>query len=166
MKTYIMSIIVGVLFIIGCARPATLPDIPNFRAVDATQTIYRGGQPNTNGFIYLKSIGISNIVKLNVESEGSDRFVKTLGMHMVYVPINKTEQLLGPLPHWKVNLAYSGIKPGTYVHCEHGQDRTGLIVAVYRMHRGMSKEDAKKEMLADGFHKVLHGLWDYFEDLP
>jgi len=42
-----------------------------------------------------------------------------------------------------------------YVHCRHGQDRTGIVVAAYRMkQQGWSLADAEAEMQAYGFNDV------------
>jgi protein tyrosine/serine phosphatase len=40
-----------------------------------------------------------------------------------------------------------------YIHCALGQDRTGVVVAAYRMDRdGWSFEEAEKEMQSFGFN--------------
>jgi protein tyrosine/serine phosphatase len=42
-----------------------------------------------------------------------------------------------------------------FVHCRQGRDRTGVVVAVYRMEiDGWSREEAEEEMQAYGFHDV------------
>ena len=52
-----------------------------------------------------------------------------------------------------------------FVHCEHGQDRTGLIVGLYRVFtEKKSPAAAYKEMLAKGFHKILFLLNHYYEE--
>jgi len=49
-----------------------------------------------------------------------------------------------------------------YVHCKHGVDRTGLVVAHYRITRqGWSYDDAIAELKARGFH-----MWSYWWWLP
>ena len=167
MKKTLISLSVILLFFVGCSTTSTVitNEIPNFRIVDSKNFIYRGGQPTTNGFIYLKSIGITNIVKLNTASEGSDEYVKNLGIRLVYVPLDKYNQLIYT-PMWKVTMAVTNIIPRTYVHCQHGQDRTGLIIADYEITiKGKSKIDAEKEMLDYGFHKSLCGLWERFENI-
>ena len=164
-KTLLTSI--AILLLVGCASvpTTTTHNIPNFRVVDVSKSIYRGGQPSdTNSFVYLKSLGVTNIVKLNTESEGSDEEAQNYGMKVIYDPIFTSEQLLHT-PMWKVDMAVTNIVPGTYVHCEHGQDRTGLVIADYEIKNGKSKANAEKEMLADGFHKSLFGLWECFENL-
>ncbi len=51
-----------------------------------------------------------------------------------------------------------------YVHCTHGQDRTGLVVGVYRvLHDGRTKDDAYQEMIHHNFHPDLHGLHEFWE---
>jgi hypothetical protein len=66
---------------------------------------------------------------------------------------------------WEVGL-YLGAtmqtnSPVVFVHCLHGQDRTGIVIAFYRvLFCNWSKADAEKEMLAHGFHKECIGLWE------
>lgn len=46
-----------------------------------------------------------------------------------------------------------------YVHCLHGVDRTGAMLAVYRMQEeGWSNADALAEMEHFGAHGILHDL--------
>ena len=155
----------GLLLLVGCVTTPTFVShgIPNLRIVDSDKNIFRGGQPDAEGFAYLKSVGITNIVKLNLE-DNEDADAKKLGLNIVYVPIDTDDQIFY-LPKWKFEKAVNAIVSNTYVHCEHGQDRTGLIVAGYQMKNGMSKTDAEKIMLADGFHKSLFGLWEFFKSL-
>jgi len=109
--------------------------------------------------------GVTNVVKLDQVSEGDDNGAVSQGMVVHYLPIDFDDQLIGPVKWQQVTNATDFITPGTYVHCLHGQDRTGLIVAVYHVrHDGWTKARAEKEMLAHGFHKELHGLWDFWED--
>lgn len=46
------------------------------------------------------------------------------------------------------------------VHCLHGEDRTGMVIAAYRMIvEGWSADQATKEMLSMGFHKWAYWWW-------
>lgn len=50
---------------------------------------------------------------------------------------------------------------GIYVHCKHGVDRTGMVIASYRIiEQRWSVEDAIDEMMKHGFHRI------YFYWLP
>jgi len=59
-----------------------------------------------------------------------------------------------------------------FVHCRVGDDRTGMMVAAYRMvEEGWSAEKAKQEMLTYGFnfthrHLICPRLADYEEEFP
>ena len=57
-------------------------------------------------------------------------------------------------------------KSPVYVHCLHGQDRTGIVIAEYRvLHDHLTPADACHEMLTHGFHPVLrdlHEAWEKF----
>ena len=151
----------SVLALCSCATAPMTHGIPNFAQVD--YNIFRGGQPNATGWVYLKSIGVTNVVKLNDESEGSDRDAAALGMVINYFPISLQDQIFHLRHRDHVWNALDAITPHTYIHCEHGQDRTGLVVACWRLQEGASKDAAEKEMLAHGFHKGLFGLWNFWE---
>jgi protein tyrosine/serine phosphatase len=54
------------------------------------------------------------------------------------------------------------------VHCERGQDRTGLVIAAYRVRKcGWTKEAAMAEALALGYHhwinSGLNRTWEKFQ---
>lgn len=152
MKNVILGSIV--LALTGCAHD----DLPNFAEVETG--IYRGGQPTAEGWEKLKAMGVTDDLKLNPESEASDdqaQYVDGVWLH--YWPINLWEQTFGEPKRWALNCAVSSIHPGTYIHCSHGQDRTGLIVGLYRLQvEHWSKCSAYAEMRAHGFHPELFGL--------
>ena len=144
----------------GCAAQPAVHGIPNLAQVGPG--IYRGGQPSNDGWAYLKSVGVSNVVELNdariQEEEVETEFV----FHRF--PISFARQIFGPSP-LTVCEAVDAIQPGTFVHCAHGQDRTGLIVAEYRVWReGWTRDQARAEMLQHGFHRCLFGLEWFWEE--
>lgn len=54
------------------------------------------------------------------------------------------------------------------VHCNHGSDRTGTMVAIYRIvFEGWSKAQATDEMINGGFgfHPIWQNLIRYIEEL-
>jgi hypothetical protein len=155
------------LALVGCstAPKSVEHGIPNFRPVAAEARVYRGGQPQSlAAWAYLKSLGISNVVKLNLESEVSDADARAAGMTVSYFPINELHQFLLRPNGLTVSNAVAAIKPGTFVHCMEGHDRTGLIIACKRVWQdGWPKSDAWEEMVADGLDLRLKGLirfWD------
>lgn len=134
--------------------------IPNFAIVNSGG-VYRGGQPNSpDGWSYLKNIKkIITVVKLNPETpDESDEEAKRLGMTVI-------EARLPPqsFSEWgnkpdkdnirkAINALMDESKWPIFVHCTHGQDRTGLIIAMFRViHDGYSKDEAFEEMIKLGF---------------
>jgi tyrosine-protein phosphatase SIW14 len=132
--------------------------ISNFLTVEPG--IYRGGQPDDAGWNQLfTGEQINQVVKLNTEAEASDVAAEALGMSLTYKPIPLAEQIIFEPNYEAVQEAVAAITPGTFIHCEHGQDRTGIIVGCYRVWKmGWSKDKAWAEMLQCGFHVELLGL--------
>lgn len=142
----------------GCATPPRVHGIPNFAFI--APNVWCGGQPNAEGWAYLHSLGVTHDIKLNTDAEGDDAPAYQF-MFVNKIPISIHEQLLGPSTN-KINDAvwWATEYPfGVFIHCSHGEDRTGLVVAAY-LHQveRWSKERARKYMLAHGFHRILLGL--------
>jgi tyrosine-protein phosphatase SIW14 len=126
--------------------------------------VYRGGQPDDAGWNWLKARGVTRVVKLNLESEGSDVAATALGMQPFYHPIPIVEQLVFRPKYDEVKAAVAAIQPNTYIHCTHGEDRTGLVVACYRVWEDAWPKDAAEEEMEDcGFHWELLGLELFWE---
>ena len=155
------------LLFIGCSTAPLTHGIPNFAQVD--YTIARGGQPTIEGWVWLASQGYTNVIKLNTDEEGSDAAAEAIGMTVQRFPISLTDQIFYLKHRDLIWGAVDAIKPHTYIHCEHGQDRTGLVVAVWRVdsigYDANIIAMAQNEMLAHGFHKSLFGLWNFWEGL-
>lgn len=137
--------------------------IPNLAEVEGT--ILRGGQPaDDTAWNRLKSSGITRIIKLNLESEGSEIGAVKAGLSPLYCPIDLADQIIFRPKYETVMDAVNAIQPGTFIHCEHGQDRTGLVVGCYRvLKQGWTKDDAWAEMMQHGFHPELLGLTLFWE---
>lgn len=155
------------LLLCSCSTPAPTAishGIPNFAQV--SPGIYRGGQPvSPIAWSYLRSIGVSNIIKLDLNAEGSDDILP--GMTTYYLPIDNLHQVFLE-PAWAtIACATMLAKPGTFVHCEHGWDRTGLAIGCHRVwNEGWTKKKAYKEMLKYGYHPSLLGLQAFwFEEV-
>jgi protein tyrosine/serine phosphatase len=67
-----------------------------------------------------------------------------------------------PPTRWQIYKVISTINSHqkTYIHCKHGVDRTGFMVACYRV--AMHKADPSyviNEMFENGFHKIPYMTW-------
>jgi hypothetical protein len=157
-------------FGVACSPTTMTNGVPNLAAIDPAKNIWRSGQVTTSeGWKYLRSLGISRIVKLNFDEEGSDEGAKVVGMTVFYLPIEPKGDLesVVDMPDGNhIEAAVSQLQfPNTLVHCTHGQDRTGLVTGVLRMTAyGWKKSEAYKEMLAHHFHWELPALMLWWLD--
>ena len=134
-------------------QPLEAPGLKNFYQV--SPWLYRSEQPQREGFITAEKMGIKTI--LNLRSMHSDKNETAgLRLNLVEVPIVTWsfdhEEIVRPLR------VLAGAPRPILVHCQHGADRTGLIIALYRVvFEGWSKEAATREMLEGGYG--FHAIW-------
>lgn len=163
------------LLTIGCSPTVYTQNVPNLVQVRAG--LWRSGQPTTpEQWAYLRSLGITDVVKLNFATEGSSDGAITAGMvlHTLSIEpagdVDAFDAFLNTFTHPDpqiLNEAERVIEQSlvTLVHCTHGQDRTGLIIGRERvLWEGWTKDAAYSEMLANHFHPLLHGLQDTWSD--
>ncbi len=141
---------------------STKESLPNFYKV--SDDLFRGGQPTRDGFIALRSMGIKTIINLRwLHSDGG--LIQDLGFvyYPIYCKVWHPEQedvdLFLELVQSKDNLPI-------FVHCQHGADRTGTMVAAYRiLVQGWEVERAIVEMTRGpfGFHRIFHNLPKFLE---
>lgn len=126
--------------------------------------LYRGAQPDLQGMEYLKSIGIKYILDLNNNPDlikAESQQAENLQMAFFSIPLSgfwapSNQDLV------HINQILESNAP-IYVHCEHGHDRTGLVIGLYRQqHNGFTKVEAWNEMIKEGFHPILFPLTWYF----
>ena len=157
----------AMLSLCGCASTAAPHGIANFSPVKPG--VWRGGQPTAAGWKHLRTLGVKWAVKLNTEHEASDDEAKASGIEVIYLPITLAQQTIGKPRSNTLAAAVSALqRDGTFVHCQHGQDRTGLVVGAYRVRaEHWTKQAAYQEMKAHGYHPLLRGLyWSWQEDVP
>ena len=133
---------------------------PNFRQIAAE--IYCGGQPSDEGFNVLKEKGIKTIINLREEPGQIARereLVESLGMTFLSVPMTPFQEPSETAIKQFLELALKPESHPIFVHCLHGQDRTGAMVCIYRMEaHGHTFDMAYEEMVAGGFHKEFLNL--------
>ena len=142
--------------------PAETAAIPNFHQVD--EHVYRGGQPPTETWQSLAKLGIKTVIDLRREDEHSTaaeaREVAAAGMNYVNVPMKgvvapTNEQIA------KVLALLNSPEP-VFVHCKRGADRTGAVIACYRIarHHWQSRQ-ALQEAKSLGMGSFQMGLKHY-----
>jgi hypothetical protein len=129
------------LALCGCAGGPYTHGIQNLACVDLQANIWRGGQPDAQGWAFLSASGVSNVVKLNTGAE-----LAPAGWCVTRCPITTWQQVFGPVGRQASN-AMRAITPGTFIHCEHGVNRTGAAVMLYRVEHGWTKAAAQATAL-------------------
>jgi protein tyrosine/serine phosphatase len=140
--------------------------LPNFHQVN--EHLYRGAQPEKGWIEKLRALKIKTVINLRGADEGTsaeETEAKAAGLRYFSVPLPglsrpKDEQvekilaIINDSQNWPV-----------FVHCHHGEDRTGTIIAVYRItHDGWTSEQAKKEAKSYGMSRFQFGMKDYISD--
>jgi protein tyrosine/serine phosphatase len=140
----------------------TIPAIPNFHQVN--DHVYRGGQPPPEAWPSLAKLGVKTVIDLRREDEHSTAeeagAVAAAGMNYVNVPMNgvvapTNEQVA------KVVTFLNSPEP-VFVHCKRGADRTGAVIACYRVtHDHWQREQALREAKSLGMGWLQMGLKHY-----
>ena len=128
--------------------------IGNFGEV--TPALFRGAQPTHEGLEALAKMGIDIVVDARgnrTDSEGKE--VSKLGMRYVDIPWHCS------FPHDDVfarflKLIQDNPNKKVFVHCRLGEDRTGMMVAAYRMAvQGWTADEALREMHDSDFRPFI-----------
>ena len=129
--------------------------------------VYRSPRPTDADLAALRAAGVKYILDLEDDSAAvahEKQVAAKLGFTFISRPmsgfwtpddsqVNGTEALLANPKNRPI-----------LVHCLHGEDRTGLIVGLYRVeHEGWTPAKAYQEMLANNFHQLLVFLNHYYE---
>ncbi|HEY7855247.1 MAG TPA: sulfur transferase domain-containing protein, partial [Terriglobales bacterium] len=168
---YALPLVLSVAILPAASLPLTaqakLAGVPNFREVNAS--VYRGGQPNQQGWNSLAAMGVTTVIDLCDEhSAAAERAaVEAAGMHYVSMPMSgigitepdaKTVEAVYALldkPQGKV-----------FVHCHKGMDRTGTVVAYYRVeHDHWTNQKALDEAESDGMSWINIGMKRFIAEL-
>ena len=141
---------------------ALAAEIANFDQVAGG--LYRGGRPSEEDVAALRDMGIKTVLNLEggvfaAEAEAVRReraWAEAAGIDFVHVPLSPVR---APSPA-RVDEALAVIvdpaRRPVFVHCHAGVDRTGFVVAAYRVAiEGWTPERAYDEMVRAGFHDIL-----------
>ena len=158
---------------------ATLPwasalgeSLPNFQVVN--DHVLRGGQPTDEGFKSLAQRGVKTVIDLRRADEHSipheKQIVEANGMRFVSVPM---KGLSAPTQE-QVSQVLSVLEDAdswpVFVHCRRGADRTGTILACYRMSHDhwenrKALDEAKKYGISI-FERAMRSYIESFRPTP
>jgi tyrosine-protein phosphatase SIW14 len=167
-KIQLFAAVAGIVISSQIATPAfaslskTKAALPRFCVVDAA--LMRGGQPSESGLKELRDKGIKTIINLRhndttVKDEGKE--AEKLGLNYVSIPLDGIHKPSAAAIEQFLKVAQDPKAQPVFVHCEHGEDRTGVMVAIYRQEACKWKADmAYQEALFNGFHPAYYWLTD------
>ena len=144
--------------------------IKNFAEV-IPDVLYRGSRPSPEDFKQ-QLANMKSIINLEGDDVAAAEYqsAASLGMEWIWCPISISdiyaEGFPEPLCNYLLALMKWLPKP-LFVHCQHGEDRTGLAVAMFRVEeQGWSPQQAYQEALRYGYHPHFNaGLNKNFEKL-
>jgi protein tyrosine phosphatase (PTP) superfamily phosphohydrolase (DUF442 family) len=120
--------------------------------------IFRGAQPEPEGYTTLKTMGVRTVINLRAR-HGEGEAVEAAGMRYVEIPMSFLTKADPAVVRKALSVMTDPANQPVFVHCSAGTDRTGVVVAVYRMEvDGWSKAEAEAEMEAFGFHWIWFRL--------
>jgi protein tyrosine/serine phosphatase len=139
-----------------------LPGLANVGRV--APGVFRGAQPGKDGYATLKAMGIKTVIDLRTTADERAQ-VEGAGMRAVAVPIRMSRDGLREKVDRVVALMTDPANQPVFVHCRHGQDRTGIVVAAYRMRvEGWPLAAAEAEMEAFGFNDIWVNFKRFIRD--
>ena len=139
------------------AVPVEANFVHNLYKVDSG--IYRCAQPDKQAFNELSQMGITTVVNLRY-FDADKRKAKETNMQLFHIKMRagkcKENEIIAVLR------LMQNRQGAILIHCKHGADRTGLVIALYRIvFQGWDKESAIAELKQGGYHFHL-----FFSNIP
>jgi uncharacterized protein (TIGR01244 family) len=143
-------------------------DVPIARFHQVDEVLYRGAQPNELGLTRLQALGVRTVINIRDEADAAvtdeRRIVESLGMRFVHIPIKD-----GNIFNWSRRIpaetvsrffeVLGSVTGPVFIHCKRGTDRTGALVAIYRIARnGWDTARALNEANERGMRPWYRGL--------
>jgi tyrosine-protein phosphatase SIW14 len=156
---YLPLLLIAVLAIAAIPAELSVEGIPNFHQVNAR--LFRGGQPSMVAWPELAALGVTTVIDLCREREhpaaNEARAVEAAGMRYVRFPMNGFETPSAAQIAQVLHLVETG--DTVFVHCKAGMDRTGVVVAAYRIAREhWANQQALDEAESLGMHWYSSGM--------
>ncbi len=143
---------IGAVWVMCASAFAQTHDLPNFHKVD--ESVYRGAQPTDEGFRELAKMGVRTIIDLRgpEHSESHEQqVVEAAGMRYVSIPIKGMTQPTEAQISGALKVMNNSDGGPVFVHCRRGADRTGVVIACYRIsHDACDANRALHEAKEDG----------------
>jgi protein tyrosine/serine phosphatase len=152
---------------------AASPGLPNLHRVNSS--LYRSAQPSKEGFVFLGTQAslvaadrpIKTVVSLRAFNDDDGLTPASSGLRLEQIRFKTWHPEDEDVVKFLRIATTPALQP-VLVHCQHGSDRTGTMVAIYRIaFEGWTKAQATDEMINGGFgfHPMWQNLLAYIEEL-
>lgn len=142
------------------ARPIPLEGVGNLFQV--SDMLYRSAQPTPDGLKRLKELGVKTVINLRAfhndvkAAKAADLLDEELSINTWSIENDDVIRVM--------NIIKDPAGAPYLIHCQHGADRTGMMVAMYRiiiLH--WTKDEAIDELVRGGygFHSIWSNILDY-----
>ena len=133
-----------------------IDEAKNFYRVD--ELLFRSAQLDRSYAVKLHELGIKSIVNLRHFSRGGDRRAFGDQFWLANKPLQSWEIKPAQIADVLRTIRERQKEGAVLVHCYHGADRTGLVVAMYRViYQGWNLDAARSEMIEGGYG--FHSMW-------
>lgn len=137
-------------------KAAIIDEAKNFYRVD--ERLFRSAQLDGSDVAKLHELGIKSIVNLRHFSRGGDKRAFGDQFWLANKPLQSWEIKPAQIADVLRTIRERQKEGAVLVHCYHGADRTGLVVAMYRViYQGWSLDAARSEMIDGGYG--FHSMW-------
>lgn len=131
----------------------------NFRQV--TPDLYRSGLISKESVPYLKELGIKTVLTFDNELERvrkEQKFLEDAGIKSISIPWSGWDDPNDQTIQKIHEIMNKSERQPILVHCKHGQERTGVVVATWRIaYQDWSYDQAYQEMKSCGFRWFQYG---------
>jgi len=145
------------------ATPLYKKELPNLYQV--SETLYRGAQPSAAGFRALRKMGVKTVVSLR-QYHSDEKLLSGTGLNYFNIPISASDPQKTDFQKF-LDIAIDPQMQPVFVHCQHGADRTGTAVALYRIKvQGWDREEAIRELREGGYgyHKIFKDIIRFIKE--
>jgi len=164
-KTCTIGLVLLVL-LIAAPAPAQKHELPNFARVN--ERLYRGGQPSKDGIRRLAGQGVKTIINLRDDDENAQveaKEAEAAGLNYFNIPLKRFGRPNDSQIDRVLSLIDAKENGIVFVHCQKGEDRTGMVIALYRISRdGWTDQQAIQEAKQFGMRFWQLQMKDYISD--
>ena len=155
-----LSLALLLTYVLAASSTANKLELPNLHLVN--MTIFRGAQPQPEGLKKLVQMRIRTIINLRGSSDmtyNEGKMAEELGLKYFNLPLPALSSPNMEEINKILAVMRNSENTPVFVHCKNGDDRTGTIIACYRMaYEGWSDDQAIAEARKVGLSRFQFGM--------